>query len=77
MRSFRIVVSFDVLKYRKLQFLQRTVTLADRFFFFEIFEKTFTAGIVKRIASYYEVVVIIGPLQGLYAILFGDTVDWF
>ena len=27
--------------------------------------------------SYYKVVVFIVPLQGLYAILFGDTVDWF
>ena len=27
--------------------------------------------------SYYKVVVFIDPLQGLYAILFGDTVDWF
>ena len=28
-------------------------------------------------SSYYKVVVFIDPLQGLYAILFGDTVDWF
>ena len=28
-------------------------------------------------SSYYIVVVFIDPLQGLYAILFGDTVDWF
>ena len=28
-------------------------------------------------SSYYIVVVFIVPLQGLYAILFGDTVDWF
>ena len=28
-------------------------------------------------SSYYKVVVFIVPLQGLYAILFGDTVDWF
>ena len=27
--------------------------------------------------SYYKVVVIIDPLQGLYAILLGDTVDWY
>ena len=31
----------------------------------------------KNISSYYIVVVFIDPLQGLYAILFGDTVDWF
>ena len=29
------------------------------------------------LSSYYIVVVFIDPLQGLYAILFGDTVDWF
>ena len=29
------------------------------------------------LSSYYKVVVFIVPLQGLYAILFGDTVDWF
>jgi len=28
-------------------------------------------------SSYYIVVVFIDPLQGLYAILYGDTVDWF
>ena len=27
-------------------------------------------------SSYYKVVVFIVPLQGLYAILFEDTVDW-
>ena len=30
-----------------------------------------------HLPSYYIVVVFIDPLQGLYAILFGDTVDWF
>ena len=29
----------------------------------------------KITPSYYKVVVFIVPLQGLYAILFGDTVD--
>ena len=29
------------------------------------------------LSSYYIVVVFIVPLQGLYAILLGDTVDWF
>lgn len=52
MRSFRIVVSFDVLKNRKLQLLEGMVTFAVCFFFLEIFEKTFTAGIVKRIAFF-------------------------
>ena len=31
----------------------------------------------RSLSSYYIVVVFIDPLQGLYAILFGDTVDWF
>ena len=34
-------------------------------------------GVRRCFTSYYIVVVFIDPLQGLYAILFGDTVDWF
>ncbi len=49
-RSFRIVITLDVFKYRKLQFLQRMVALTVCFLFLEIFEKTFAAGIVKGIA---------------------------
>ena len=54
MRSFWIVVPFYVLKYRKLQLLQGTVTFAVCFFFLQIFEKAFTAGIVKRIAFLWK-----------------------
>lgn len=50
MGSFGIVISFNVRKYRKLKFLQGKVTVAVSFFFLEIFEKTFAAGIVKRTA---------------------------
>ncbi len=32
---------------------------------------------LNRFPLYYKVVEFIVPLQGLYAILFGDTVDWY
>ena len=50
MGPFGIVETFDVSKYRKLQFLEGMLALAVCFHFFEVFEKAFAAGIVKGIA---------------------------
>ncbi len=47
---FRTAVPFNILKYRKLQFLQGRIAFAVCFFFFEVFERAFTAGVVKGIA---------------------------
>lgn len=43
----------------------------------EVLLGSFLASINIVTSSYYIVVVFIDPLQGLYAILFVDTVDWF
>ena len=47
--TFGIIVSFNVLEYRKLQLPQGMVIFAVGFFFFEILEEAFAAGIIKRI----------------------------
>ena len=50
MWSLGVVESFYIFKYRKVQLLQRVIGFAVDFFFFEIFEETFTASIVKGIS---------------------------
>ena len=50
MWPFGIIVSFNVLEYRKLQLPQGMVIFAVGFFFFEILEEAFAAGIIKRIS---------------------------
>ena len=65
MRSFRIVVSFDVLKDRKLKLLEGMVTFAVCLFFLEIFEKTFTEGIGKGIAFFGKRLYNIQGIQKL------------
>ena len=52
MWSFGIVVPFDIFKNRELKLLQRMVAFGVCFFFLEIFEEAFAAGIVKWMAFF-------------------------
>ena len=52
MWSARVIEAFDILEDRVVQVTIGTKITPVGFFFFEIFEETFAAGVIKRISLF-------------------------